>query len=103
MSLQLWTLTELGGPILAVLLMQAVMTVAFTLPIFFRVMGSNYQGGVLSAGFTLVARPTAISSMPSVTKRYGSVLLAFIVPPLVSAFFWISPMRSSSRSLSASR
>ncbi len=90
MSLQLWTLAELGGPILAVLVLQVVMTVAFILVIFFRLMGRNYQGAVLSAGFagfTLGATPTAIANMSSVTKRYGPAPLAFIVLPLVSAFF----------------
>ncbi len=90
MSLQLWTLTELGGPILAVLALQAVMTVVFILFVFFRLMGSNYQGAVLSAGFagfTLGATPTAIANMSSVAKRYGPAHLAFIVLPLVSAFF----------------
>ncbi len=90
MSLQLWTLAELGPPILAVLVMQVGMTVAFILFVFFRVMGRDYQGAVLSAGFagfTLGATPTAIANMSSVTKRYGPAPLAFIVLPLVSAFF----------------
>lgn len=90
MSLQLWTLVELGAQILAVLLLQVVMTVAFILLVFFRLMGSSYQGAVLSAGFagfTLGATPTAIANMSSVTKRYGPAPLAFIVLPLVSAFF----------------
>jgi len=90
MSLQLWTLAELGAPILAVLVLQVVMTVAFILFVFFRLMGSSYQGAVLSAGFagfTLGATPTAIANMSSVTKRYGPAPLAFIVLPLVSAFF----------------
>lgn len=90
MSLQLWTLANLGGPILAVLALQAVMTVVFILVVFFRLMGCNYQGAVLSAGFagfTLGATPTAIANMSSVTKRYGPAPLAFIILPLVSAFF----------------
>ncbi|MBW4707271.1 sodium/glutamate symporter [Roseobacter sp. YSTF-M11] len=90
MSLQLWTLAELGGPILFVLGLQLVMTVAFVLHVFFRLLGSSYQGAVLSAGFagfTLGATPTAIANMSSVTKRYGPAPLAFIVLPLVSAFF----------------
>lgn len=90
MSLQLWTLAELGGPIVAVLGLQVLMTVAFILLVFFRLMGSSYQGAVLSAGFagfTLGATPTAIANMSSVAKRYGPAPLAFIVLPLVSAFF----------------
>ena len=90
MSLQLWTLVELGGPILLVLTMQVVMTVAFVLFVFFKLMGRDFQAAVLSAGFAgfaLGATPTAIANMSSVTKRYGPAPLAFIILPLVSAFF----------------
>lgn len=90
MSMQLWTLSELGGPLMAVLAMQVAITVAFILLVVFRAIGSNYQAAVLSAGFAgfaLGATPTAIANMSSVTKRYGAAPLAFIVLPLVSAFF----------------
>ena len=90
MSLQLWTLAELGWPILVVLSLQLTMTVAFILLVFFRLIGGSFQAAVLSAGFagfTLGATPTAIANMSSVTKRYGPAPLAFIVLPLVSAFF----------------
>ncbi|WP_298975128.1 sodium/glutamate symporter [uncultured Roseobacter sp.] len=90
MSMKLWTLAELGGPLIAVLLMQVVMTVAFILFVVFRVIGRGYLAAVLSAGFAgfaLGATPTAIANMSSVTKRYGAAPLAFIVLPLVSAFF----------------
>jgi ESS family glutamate:Na+ symporter len=53
-------------------------------------MGSNYFAAVLSAGFagfTLGATPTAIANMSAVTKHFGPSPLAFIVLPLVSAFF----------------
>lgn len=39
------------------------------------------------AGFSLGATPTAIANMSSVSKRYGPAPLAFILLPLVSAFF----------------
>jgi len=90
MSMQLWTLAELGGPILTVLVLQVLMTVGFILFVVFRLIGGSYQAAVLSAGFAgfaLGATPTAIANMSSVTKRYGSAPLAFIVLPLVSAFF----------------
>lgn len=66
------------------------MTSAFVLFVFFRVMGGTYDAAVLSAGFTgfgLGATPTAIANMSAVTKRYGPAPLAFIILPLVSAFF----------------
>ncbi len=90
MSLQLWTLASLGGPLFVVLAAQALMTSAFVLFVFFRVMGGTYDAAVLSAGFTgfgLGATPTAIANMSAVTKRYGPAPLAFIILPLVSAFF----------------
>lgn len=90
MSMQLWTLTGLGGPLIAVLVLQAVTAAALILLVVFRIMGSDYTAAVLSAGFagfTLGATPTAIANMSSVTKRYGPAPLAFILLPLVSAFF----------------
>lgn len=90
MSMQLWTLAELGGPILTVLVMQVLMTTTFILLVVFPMIGRNYQAAVLSAGFAgfaLGATPTAIANMSSVTKRYGQAPLAFIILPLVSAFF----------------
>jgi len=90
MSMQLWTLAELGGTLMVVLVLQVIMTVAFILFVVFRVIGRSYLAAVLSAGFAgfaLGATPTAIANMSSVTKRYGAAPLAFIVLPLVSAFF----------------
>lgn len=90
MSMKLWSLAQLGGPLITVLALQVVMTVAFILFIVFRALGKDYQAAVLSAGFagfSLGATPTAIANMSSVTKRYGAAPLAFIILPLVSAFF----------------
>ncbi|MEP3275196.1 MAG: sodium/glutamate symporter [Stappiaceae bacterium] len=90
MSMKLWTLAELGAPLLSVLALQVLGTTVFILLILFRFVGRDYTAAVLSAGFagfTLGATPTAIANMSSVTKRYGPAPLAFIVLPLVSAFF----------------
>ncbi len=90
MSMQLWTLAEIAGPLLVVVAMQAVLAVAFILLAIFPLLGRDYQAAVLSAGFTglsLGATPTAIASMTAVTKHYGPSPNAFIILPLVSAFF----------------
>lgn len=90
MSLQLWTLAGLGGPLLFVLAAQVIAAALFIIFVVFRLMGSGYTAAVLSAGFAgfaLGATPTAIANMSSVTKRYGPAPLAFIILPLVSAFF----------------
>ncbi|MEM9753007.1 MAG: sodium/glutamate symporter [Planctomycetota bacterium] len=90
MSMKLWTMAGLGLPLLTVLAMQVIATVVFIVFLLFRVMGSDYTAAVLSAGFagfSLGATPTAIANMSSVTKRYGPAPMAFILLPLVSAFF----------------
>jgi ESS family glutamate:Na+ symporter len=90
MSMQLWTLAEIAGPLLVVVAMQALLAVAFILLAIFPLLGRDYQAAVLSAGFTglsLGATPTAIASMTAVTKHYGPSPNAFIILPLVSAFF----------------
>ena len=90
MSMQLWTLIDLAGPIFAILGAQLLLTVAFVLLIVFRAMGRNYDAAVVSAGFggyALGATPTAMANMAAVTQRYGASHLAFITVPLVGAFF----------------
>jgi len=90
MSMQLWTLAEIAGPLLIVVAMQAAVAVAFIILVLFPLLGRDYQAAVLSAGFTglsLGATPTAIASMTAVTKHYGPSPNAFIILPLVSAFF----------------
>jgi len=90
MSMQLWTLMKLAGPLFAVLGLQTIMTGMFCVFVVFPIMGRNYRAAVLGAGFAgfgLGATPTAIANMTAVTKRYGPAPIAFIVLPLVSAFF----------------
>jgi len=90
MSLQLWTLKGLGGPLLAILAMQFLMAFAYALLVVFRVMGRDYQAAVLCAGFggfSMGATPTAMANMAAVTQTYGPAAKAFLILPLVSGFF----------------
>lgn len=90
MSLQLWTIADLGAAIGLIMGAQTLFTVAFVVFVLFPVMGRGYRAAVLGAGFggfALGATPTAIANMTAVTKRYGPSPIAFIVLPLVSAFF----------------
>lgn len=90
MSMQLWAIAGLAGPLLLILLMQTVAAVLFILLVLFPAMGKDYQAAVLSAGFggfALGATPTAIANMTAVTKSHGPAPLAFIILPLVAAFF----------------
>jgi glutamate:Na+ symporter, ESS family len=90
MSLQLWTLIEMAGPILAIMLAQFVVAILVDVFIVFRALGRNYDAAVVAAGFggiSLGATPTAMANMAAVTTRYGASHLAFIIVPLVCAFF----------------
>ncbi|AKV05619.1 MULTISPECIES: sodium/glutamate symporter [Pseudomonas] len=90
MSLKLWDLAALALPIFIILAAQALVMALFAIFVTFRMMGSNYDAAVLAAGhcgFGLGATPTAIANMQAVTQRYGSSQIAFLVVPMVGAFF----------------
>lgn len=90
MGMQLWSIAELAGPLFVILGLQALVTVLFIVFVFFRLMGQDYSAAVLSAGFagfSLGATPTAIANMTAVTKSHGPAPTAFIILPLVGAFF----------------
>ncbi|MBV9391847.1 MAG: sodium/glutamate symporter [Verrucomicrobia bacterium] len=90
MSMQLWTLGGLGLALAVVLAVQTLAVVAYIIFIVFPAMGRNYLAAVIAAGFsgiTLGATPTAIANMTAVTKTHGIERTAFIILPLVSAFF----------------
>ncbi|AIM37440.1 sodium:glutamate symporter [Sphingobacterium sp. ML3W] len=90
MSLQLWELEGLATQVLIILVLQTVLMVLFAMFITFRVMGSDYDAIVLSAGhcgFGLGATPTAVANMQSITDKYGPSHKAFLIVPMVGAFF----------------
>ncbi|MGB5830734.1 MAG: sodium/glutamate symporter [Thiohalocapsa sp.] len=90
MSMQLWTLVDLALPIFTILGAQFALAVAVNIFIVFRVMGRDYDAAVVCSGFggiSLGSTPTAMANMAAVTHRYGPSHLAFIIVPLVCAFF----------------
>ena len=90
MSMQLWTLIEMAGPIVAILAAQFLLAVAVNLFVVFPALNRTYDAAVVSAGFggiSMGSTPTAMANMSAVTSRYGASHLAFIVVPLVCAFF----------------
>ncbi|MFF7863124.1 sodium/glutamate symporter [Pseudomonas monteilii] len=90
MSLKLWDLAALALPFFILLAAQTLVMALFAIFVTFRVMGRNYDAAVLAAGhcgFGLGATPTAIANMQAVTQRYGASHIAFLVVPMVGAFF----------------
>lgn len=90
MSMQLWTLIDLAGPIFAILAMQLLLAVVINIFIVFPSMGKTYDAAVVCAGFggiSLGSTPTAMANMSAVSQKYGHSVQAFIIVPLVCAFF----------------
>jgi ESS family glutamate:Na+ symporter len=90
MSMQLWTLVDLAAPIFTILGTQFLAALVVTLFVVFPAMGKNYDAAVVCAGFggiSLGSTPTAMANMSAVSKRYGASHMAFIIVPLVCAFF----------------
>lgn len=90
LSLQLWLLADLAGPLVTILIVQMLVLILYTAFVTFKVMGSNYDAAVLSAGhcgFGMGATPTAIANIQAVTNTYGPSHKAFLLIPLTGAFF----------------
>ncbi len=90
MSLELWTLADLAGPIIGLLVAQVVAVVVYARFVVFPAMRKDYDAAVMAAGYVglgLGATPTAVANMTAVTERFGAAPRAFIVIPLVGAFF----------------
>jgi ESS family glutamate:Na+ symporter len=90
MTIQLWALGNAASAILFVLVAQILLMTIFAIWVVYRVMGRDYDAIVIAAGFAglgLGATPVAIANMNAVTARYGPSTKAFLVVPLVGAFF----------------
>ena len=83
--------TALGYVALVIILaVQTVVLAAYVAFVTFRVMGKNYDAAVLCAGqcgFGMGATPTAVANMQAITNQYGASHKAFLIVPMVGAFF----------------
>jgi glutamate:Na+ symporter, ESS family len=90
MSLKLWELLELALPMMVILSVQVMMMGAFAAFVTFRVLGRDYDAAVMAGGhcgFGLGATPNAVANMRSIVERFGPAPRAFLVVPMVGAFF----------------
>ena len=90
MSMDLSSLADSFGTIFLVLMIQIVVITLFAVLVIFRVMGRDYDAAVIVGGFCglgMGATPVAIANMNAVTRKYGPSFKAFLVIPLVGAFF----------------
>jgi ESS family glutamate:Na+ symporter len=89
MTLRLWELAGLALP-LAVLLVLQVAAIVVAAQLVFRWMGRDYEAAVISGGFCgfmLGTTANAMANMDALARRYGPAPKAFLVVPMVGAFF----------------
>jgi ESS family glutamate:Na+ symporter len=89
MNLKLWELAGLALPLLVNLGLQAALVSLFCLVVL-RAMGRDYDAAVMSGGFIgfmLGTTANAMAVMRTLVERYGVAPRAFLVAPLVGAFF----------------
>ena len=90
MTLRLWEIAGLVIPLLIILAAQVLLIAMICVWVVPRVMGRDYDSAVMSggfAGFMLGTSANAMANMGALVERYGPAPKAFLVVPLVGAFF----------------
>jgi ESS family glutamate:Na+ symporter len=90
MDLKLWQLAGQALPLFVILAAQVLVIAAFALTASFRLMGRDYDSAVMASGFVGFALGTtanAVANMRSLVTKFGPAPRAFLVVPLVGAFF----------------
>jgi ESS family glutamate:Na+ symporter len=90
MDLKIWELLKLALPLFSILAIQVLAVGLFVLTIGFRTMGSNYDSAVMAGGFigfVLGTLANAFATMRTIVSSFGPSPRAFIVVPMVGAFF----------------
>jgi ESS family glutamate:Na+ symporter len=89
MTLELFRLAGLAVP-LAVILVAQVTAILVAALLVHRLMGRDYEAAVISGGFVgfmLGTTANAMANMDALVQRYGPAPKAFLVVPMVGAFF----------------
>jgi ESS family glutamate:Na+ symporter len=90
MDLKLWQIADLALPLVVILAAQVLVVVVFALTVSFYLMGRDYDSAVMSAGFigfVLGTTANAVANMQALVRRFGPAPRAFLIVPLVGAFF----------------
>jgi ESS family glutamate:Na+ symporter len=89
MTLRLWQLAGVIGPLLVILTVQVLFITALCLFVIPRLMGRDYDAVVMAGGFCgfmLGTTANAVANMGALVERYGPAPKAYLVVPLVGAF-----------------
>ena len=90
MSLKLWQLADLAGPMLVMLVAQVALMALFAYFVTFNIMGRDYEAAVMACGhcgFGMGATPNAMANMSALTQKYEVAPAAFFILPLVGSLF----------------
>jgi ESS family glutamate:Na+ symporter len=90
MTLRLWELAGLVGPLVVVMVVQVALIAVLCLTVVPRLMGRDYDAAVMSGGFCgfmLGTTANAMANMGALVERYGPAPKAYLTVPLVGAFF----------------
>jgi ESS family glutamate:Na+ symporter len=90
MTLRLWELAGLAVPLLIILTAQVALVAVIATWVVPRLMGRDYDAAVMAGGFSgfmLGTSANAMANMGALVERYGPAPKAYLVVPLVGAFF----------------
>lgn len=90
MDLKLWQLAGVALPLLVILLAQVAVALLAAMTVSFYLMGRDYDSAVMASGFVgfvLGTTANAVANMRALVARFGPAPRAFLVVPLVGAFF----------------
>jgi ESS family glutamate:Na+ symporter len=90
MTLRLWELSGLVGALAVILALQVALIAIVCLVAIPPLMGRDYDAMVMSSGFCgfmLGTTANAMANMGALVERYGPAPKAYLVVPLVGAFF----------------
>jgi len=90
MTLELWKLAAVALPLLLLVAVQVALILAVCLWPMYRLMGRDYDSAVMGGGlcgFMLGTTANAVANMEALVQKYGPAPRAFLVVPMVGAFF----------------
>ena len=90
MTLRLWELVGLATPLAIMLLVQVAAVGLMAVFLVWPLMRRDYEAAVISSGFIgfmLGTTANAMANMTALVERYGPAPKAFLVVPMIGAFF----------------